>query len=59
MQNYRGPVGTFDPDTGEVETGYIKNYVYDWRILGGLGATVKGTPSARGRLLVLTVLGVN
>ncbi|MCD6254231.1 MAG: DUF4900 domain-containing protein [Thermotogae bacterium] len=59
MQNYRGPVGTFDPDTGEVETGYVKNYVYDWRILGGLGATVKGTPSARGRLLVLTVLGVN
>ncbi|MDK2863859.1 MAG: hypothetical protein PWP37_51 [Thermotogota bacterium] len=59
MQNYRGPVGTFNPYTGEIKTGYSKNYVYDWRILGGLGAVVEGTPSARGRILVITMLGVN
>jgi len=28
-QEYRGTVGTFNTSTGQVQTGYLKNYVYD------------------------------
>ncbi|MEN6372342.1 MAG: hypothetical protein ABFD64_10055 [Armatimonadota bacterium] len=32
IQKSRGPVGTFDPDTGKTTTGYTKNYSYDPRL---------------------------
>jgi hypothetical protein len=31
-QEFRGPVGTFDPATGNLSTGYNKNYTYDTRL---------------------------
>jgi Tfp pilus assembly protein PilX len=31
-QKFRGPVGTGDPTTGTVTTGYAKNYIYDKRL---------------------------
>ncbi len=33
VQNYRGPVGTFNGRTGEKISGYSKNYSYDQRML--------------------------
>lgn len=32
IQKSRGPVGTFDPDTGKTTSGYAKNYSYDPRL---------------------------
>ena len=32
IQNARGPVGTFNSSTGEMITGYSKNYTYDPRL---------------------------
>ncbi|MBN1676149.1 MAG: hypothetical protein JXR37_34210 [Kiritimatiellae bacterium] len=31
VQDYRGAVGTFDPHTGQMNTGYYKHYTYDAR----------------------------
>lgn len=31
-QNYRGPVGTLNSQTGQIATGYSKDYVYDWSL---------------------------
>jgi len=31
-QRFRGPVGTFNPDTGNASTGYTKDYNYDSRL---------------------------
>ena len=31
-QKFRGPVGTFNPDTGNASTGYTKDYNYDSRL---------------------------
>lgn len=33
IQKYRGPVGTFSSQSGNIMTGYAKNYVYDSRLL--------------------------
>jgi hypothetical protein len=32
IQKKRGPVGTFDPNTGNQVSGYLKNYAYDRRM---------------------------
>lgn len=32
IQKKRGPVGTFDPNTGNQSSGYSKNYSYDRRM---------------------------
>ncbi len=32
LQNYRGPVGTFWANTGQIRSGYIKDYRYDMRV---------------------------
>lgn len=32
IQDYRGPVGTFNPSTNEKISGYSKNYLYDSRL---------------------------
>lgn len=57
MQYRRGAVGTFywDLRSGKpvVQTGYYKNYIYDWRILKGLAAP--GTPAIGDNVLVLSV----
>ncbi|MCX7654847.1 MAG: hypothetical protein N2Z58_09270 [Fervidobacterium sp.] len=54
MQNLRGPVGTFNPSTGQTLTGYYKSYVYDPRIVTGAYQPA-GTPTKSGtiRLFVL------
>lgn len=54
MQNVRGPVGTFNPSTGQTSTGYYKTYVYDPRIVTGAYQPA-GTPAKSGtiRLFVL------
>ena len=54
MQNVRGPVGTFNPSTGQTSTGYYKTYVYDPRIVTGAYQPT-GTPTKSGtiRLFVL------
>lgn len=54
MQHYRGPVGTFSG--GTIQTGYYKNYIYDYKILEGM--SVIGTPAKRGEVVLLTVRGV-
>ncbi|KAF2957710.1 hypothetical protein AS159_08635 [Thermotoga sp. Ku-13t] len=54
MQNYRGPVGTFSGDT--VQTGYYKNYIYDYKILEGFSAI--GTPAKREGVVLLAIRGL-
>jgi len=56
MQNYRGPVGTFNPSTGETLTGYYKTYAYDPRILTGVHQPY-GTP-ARSQTVSVKVVGI-
>jgi hypothetical protein len=56
MQNYRGPVGTFNPRTGETLTGYYKTYAYDPRILTGAHQPY-GTP-ARSQTVSVKVVGI-
>ena len=33
IQDYRGPVGTFNPSTNTKVSGYTKNYQYDARLM--------------------------
>ncbi|QIV78929.1 hypothetical protein [Fervidobacterium pennivorans] len=56
MQNYRGPVGTFDPRTGRTITGYYKIYAYDPRIMTGAYQPY-GTP-ARSQTVSVKVVGI-
>uniref|UniRef100_A0A832IP10 DUF4900 domain-containing protein n=2 Tax=Fervidobacterium pennivorans TaxID=93466 RepID=A0A832IP10_FERPE len=56
MQNYRGPVGTFNPSTGGIVTGYYKTYAYDPRILTGAHQPY-GTP-ARSQTVSVKVVGL-
>jgi len=56
MQNYRGPVGTFNPFTGQTTTGYYKTYSYDPRILTG-AYQPDGTPTKSGTIS-LKVVGI-
>ncbi|KAF2962259.1 hypothetical protein [Fervidobacterium sp. 2310opik-2] len=56
MQNVRGPVGTFDPSTGQTVTGYYKTYSYDPRIITGAYQPY-GTPT-KSETIRLFVLGV-
>lgn len=56
MQNYRGPVGTFNPSTGQTLTGYYKTYAYDPRILTGAHQPY-GTP-ARSQTVSVKVVGI-
>ncbi|AMW32984.1 hypothetical protein NA23_06795 [Fervidobacterium islandicum] len=56
MQNVRGPVGTFNPSTGDIVTGYRKTYVYDPRIITG-AFLAYGTPT-RSQTVALKVLGL-
>ena len=56
MQNYRGPVGTFNPSTGQIVTGYYKTYAYDPRILTGAHQPY-GTP-ARSQTVSVKVVGI-
>ncbi|ADA67711.1 conserved hypothetical protein [Thermotoga petrophila RKU-10] len=56
MQYVRGPVGTFHWTKNgkpEIETGYRKNYIYDWRILKGF--SVFGTPTVPKESNILNV----
>ncbi len=54
MQYYRGPVGTFSGD--RIQTGYYKNYIYDYKILEGMSAI--GTPAKREGVVLLAVRGI-
>ncbi|AEH51474.1 hypothetical protein [Pseudothermotoga thermarum] len=56
MQKTRGPVGTFNPNTGQTRTGYYHGYVHDPRILSG-NYTPAGTPSRSSRISV-SVFGI-
>ncbi len=56
MQNVRGPVGTFNPSTGQMITGYYKTYSYDPRIITGAYQPY-GTPT-KSETVKLFVLGV-
>ncbi|MFN4223604.1 MAG: hypothetical protein ACK4E1_02170, partial [Fervidobacterium nodosum] len=56
MQNVRGPVGTFNPFTGQTLTGYYKTYSYDPRIITGAYQPY-GTPT-KSETIRLFVLGV-
>ncbi|WP_434223435.1 hypothetical protein [Fervidobacterium gondwanense] len=56
MQNYRGPVGTFNPSTGQTTTGYYKTYSYDPRIL--TGAYQPGGTPAKSGTISLKVVGI-
>ncbi len=56
MQNYRGPVGTFDRLTGSTITGYYKTYSYDPRIITG-AFQAYGTPT-KSQTISLKVLGL-
>mgnify|MGYP001180872508 CR=1 FL=1 len=56
MQNVRGPVGMFDPSTGQTVTGYYKTYSYDTRIITGAYQPY-GTPT-KSETIRLFVLGV-
>ncbi|WP_448374571.1 hypothetical protein [Fervidobacterium sp.] len=56
MQNYRGPVGTFNPSTGQTTTGYYKTYSYDPRIITGAFLPY-GTPT-KSQTVSLKVLGL-
>ncbi|AIY88921.1 hypothetical protein CELL2_08430 [Thermotoga sp. Cell2] len=56
MQYVRGPVGTFHWTKNgkpEIETGYRKNYIYDWRILKGI--SVFGTPTIEEESMILSI----
>ncbi|MDK2924184.1 MAG: hypothetical protein PWQ90_1625 [Pseudothermotoga sp.] len=54
MQYYRGPVGTFR--RGRIQTGYYKNYIYDYKILEGISAI--GTPAKREGFVLLAIRGI-
>ena len=54
MQYYRGPVGTFSGD--RIQTGYYKNYIYDYKILEGMSAI--GTPAKREGVVLLAIRGI-
>lgn len=56
MQNFRGPVGTFNPSTGQILNGYAKSYVYDPRIPTGAHLPI-GTP-AKSQSLAIKMLGM-
>ncbi len=56
MQNARGPVGTFNPSTGQTQTGYYKTYVYDPRLTTAAYQPA-GTP-AKNSSAKIQVLGV-
>ncbi|KHC93088.1 MULTISPECIES: hypothetical protein [unclassified Thermotoga] len=56
MQYVRGPVGTFHWTKNgkpEIETGYRKNYIYDWRILKGI--SVFGIPTIEEESMILSI----
>jgi len=54
MQYYRGPVGKFSGD--RIQTGYYKNYIYDYKILEGMSAI--GTPAKREGVVLLAIRGI-
>jgi len=54
MQYYRGPVAKFSGD--RVQTGYYKNYIYDYKILEGMSAI--GTPAKREGVVLLAIRGI-
>lgn len=56
MQNTRGPVGTFNPSTGQTQNGYYKTYVYDPRLTTAAYQPA-GTP-AKASSAKIQVLGV-
>lgn len=56
MQNLRGPVGTFNPSTGQILTSYKKTYVYDPRIVTAAYQPV-GTPT-KSQTLTIKMLGM-
>jgi len=56
MQNLRGPVGTFNPSTGQILTSYKKTCVYDPRIVTAAYQPV-GTPT-KSQTLTIKMLGM-
>ena len=53
IQKWRGPIGTFDPRTGESLTGFLKDYVYDRRLYAP--PYPYKTPTMGGKISVLDI----